>query len=69
MNKTRYPLNPRLDDQYFTLLKKALTRYDFDDGYLSLRLRTHGPLKGLIYTVLETLLNPFNLELAIPLSR
>lgn len=56
-------LNPDLPEHYLDLLKKSLTRYITDDGYLSLYLRTHGKTKHLIYKSIEKILNPFDLEL------
>jgi O-methyltransferase len=51
------------EEMYLDLLKKSLTRYIFDDGYLSLFSRTHGKAKDIIYTTLYKALGKFNLEL------
>jgi O-methyltransferase len=52
-----------LSDIYLDLLKKSLTRFLTDDGYLSLHYRTHGKVKDLTYKLIENILNPFDLEL------
>lgn len=56
-------INPKLPSIYLDLLKKSITRYIFDDGYLSLYLRTHGKLKHLLYVFIEKALSPLSLEL------
>ena len=56
-------INQGLGDAYLDLLKKSLTRYIFDDGYLSLYQRTHGKAKHILYNIIEKVLNPFDLEL------
>ena len=56
-------LNKELGEIYLGLLKKSLTRYIFDDGYLNLYQRSHGKVKHLLYGLIEKILNPFDLEL------
>lgn len=62
MNKKLSP-NEELPEVYLDLLKKSLTRYIFDDGYLSLYQRTHGKGKEIIYRTIEKVLSRFSLEL------
>lgn len=55
--------NPDLPSEYLDLLKKSLTRYITDDGYLSLYQRTHGKIKHFLYRLIEKSLDKFDLEL------
>ncbi len=56
-------INQKLPQIYLDLLKKSLTRYVFDDGYLSLYFRNHGRFKHLLYRTIGKVLDPFSLEL------
>ena len=56
-------INKALPHLYLDLLKKSLTHYMTDNGYVSLHFRTHGKMKHLLYRLIETVLNPFSLEL------
>jgi hypothetical protein len=40
--KKKLSVNQYLPEIYLDLLKKSLTRYIFDEGYLNLYQRTHG---------------------------
>lgn len=62
MSKTLAP-NQELGEIYLDLLKKSLTRYIFDEGYLNLYQRTHGKAKDVLYSFIQKMLNPFDLEL------
>ncbi len=55
--------NSKPEELYLDLLKKSLTRYMFDDGYLNLFHRTHGKFKHLMYTIIYQALDTYNLEL------
>lgn len=56
-------VNKELGEIYLDLLKKSLTRYIFDEGYLNLHLRTHGKVKHALYNFIQKVLDPFDLEL------
>jgi len=55
--------NQDVEEMYLDLLKKSLTRYIFDDGYLNLFSRTHGKSKHIIYSLIYKTLDKYNLEL------
>lgn len=55
--------NQRLDHIYLDLLKKSLTRYIFDEGYLNLYYRSHGKTKDIFYSLIYKILDKFDLEL------
>jgi O-methyltransferase len=61
--KNKLQVNQELPLEYLDLLKKSLTRYISDDGYLNLHQRTHGRLKGMLYSFIKIMLDPFDLEL------
>lgn len=56
-------VNQQLPLGYLDLLKKSLTRYITDDGYLNLFQRTHGKAKHHLYRFIDNSLSKFDLEL------
>jgi O-methyltransferase len=59
----KHTKNLQGEELYLDLLKKCLTRYIFDDGYLNLFYRKHGKTKHLLYSLISTVLDKFDLEL------
>lgn len=55
--------NYQLKELYLDLLKKSLTRYISDEGYLSLFYRSHGKIKHILYAIIYKALDKFDLEL------
>lgn len=55
----------QIKETYLDLLKKSLTRYIFDDGYLKLSHQSHGRIKDIFITFINKVFDQFNLELVI----